>query len=492
MKKNIQDNVMLVEGDTVNGQQLMVVKSAGRLEQLNDLQLQHMEKVKQFWLNYIFSCRNGIDRNKAISGIEWLYKLAGYEKPIIVFLDSPMACQYGVNFLKIILKGNAEGIKNLAQVRAQVRAQVWAQVGAQVRAQVRAQVGAQVGDQVGAQVWDQVWAQVRAQVRAQVWDQVGAQVGDQVGAQVRAQVRAQVGDQVRAQVWDQVGAQVGDHEKLSYESFSSYANIGDLGWISFYDFFTQIGVINHKDFNELKELMLSGIYDMIQLNGFCIVSELPKKILRNNLNRLHSLEESAIDFKDGYSQHYINGVFVTPELFDALLNKRYTLENFIAEKNEETKAACLFYMREKWGEDYLVSFFSDHLKEVDTYVDKKDERYLAGTIGGMNIGVYTLFKGNLNGIKLAYIRCYCPSSDRMFYLGVDPAQKNAKDAIASLYRIPSCLKAYIKEIRRQGERFSTTLTDKGNDILKTMSQADAENLVAIGGEEYFSKMTYEY
>jgi hypothetical protein len=254
----------------------------------------------------------------------------------------------------------------------------------------------------------------------------------------------------------------------------------------------ELGIGKHEEFEQFKSLLLSNVYDMIQLEGVCIVSALPIIIHRNEANNMHFSEGPAIEFKDGYFQHYINGVFVTSELFDSLLNKQYKLENFIAEKNEEIKAACLFFMREKWGENYVIAFFADHLKEIDTYVDKKHEHYLIGTNDDMNIGVYTLFKGNINNIQLSYVRCYCPSSDRMFYLGVDPKQNNAKDAIASLYRIPACLKSHIKEIRRQGERFSTTFTEKGNNILKTISKDDAKNLITIGGSEYFAKMTYEY
>jgi len=140
----------------------------------------------------------------------------------------------------------------------------------------------------------------------------------------------------------------------------------------------------------------------------------------------------------------------------------------------------------------LFRFFSKDLKEVDTYTDKKDEKYLKGTTGGMNVGVYTLFKGGINGEKVAYVRCYCPSTDRMFFLGVAPENKNAKDAIASLYRIPSKLKSHIKSIARQGERFSTTFTDAGTKIMKSLSESDTANLVSINGNDYFKLMSYEY
>jgi len=80
----------------------------------------------------------------------------------------------------------------------------------------------------------------------------------------------------------------------------------------------------------------------------------------------------------------------------------------------------------------------------------------------------------------------------MFFLSVDPVHKNAKNAIASLYRIPEKLKGYIKYIQRQGERFSTVFTDEGNAVLSSLAKEDIENLTTISGNEYFSKMRYEY
>jgi hypothetical protein len=48
------------------------------------------------------------------------------------------------------------------------------------------------------------------------------------------------------------------------------------------------------------------------------------------------------------------------------------------------------------------------------------------------------------------------------------------------------------EIRRQGERFSTVLTPKGNRIAKKLTEEELSDMVAISGDEYFSKITYEY
>ena len=380
------------------------------INKLTQEQEELMGKVRQQWLDYIFSCNKTIDREKANISIDWLYKLSKLEKPIKIYVDSPMACQYAVLYAK-------EYAKIL---------------------------------------------------------------------QMPSQVESQVGSQVRSQVWSQVGSQ-----GIAPERFASYGSIWDYGWVSFYDFFIQSGIITNNDFDKFKELLQSGIYDMIQLNGFCIVSELPNKITRNG-ELLHNIGDYAIQFRDGYGQHYVNGRFVPENYFNLIVNGNYSIEDFTREENEEYKSACIALMQEKYGDEYIVNFFREYLSEVDTYVDKKDPKFLEGTTKGMNVGVYTLFKGTLNGENIAYVRCYCPSTDRMFFLGVDDSMNTAKDAIASLYRLPKKLIPHIKSISRQGKRYSTILTEEGKSKLKQMSESEIADVAGLSGSDYFSKIKYEF
>lgn len=109
----------------------------------------------------------------------------------------------------------------------------------------------------------------------------------------------------------------------------------------------------------------------------------------------------------------------------------------------------------------------------------------------MNIGVYTLLKDKDKNVKFAYVRCYCPSTDRMFFLGVPPYFNDAKNAIASLCEVPRELKDNLVSIRRQGEIFSFTFDDEGTKKLKEKS-VDLKRTVSLNGDEYFNKIEFEY
>ena len=405
------------------------------LKSLTQKQITKLSFYKEKWLNKIFNYElynlNTFESVK--EKMVELYDLCNLKKPIVLFVDSPLACQFAVVFLKTMF-----------------------QVGSQVGSQVRSQVGSQVG----------------SQVESQVESQVGSQVRSQVGSQVRSQVESQV----------------------EYTSFSSYINYSDFGWLSFYDFFKNETAVLDIFKNVLEKIIffVDSSFVSIQLENFCIVSKYPSFISRNSENELHNLSGYAISFDDGYGQHYINGRFLNAEIFQQIIEEKYSFEDFIKEPNEETKSTILSLIKEKFGDEKLFRFISSNLQEIDTFVDKKDEIYLQNTTKGMNIGVYTLFKGIINNNDLAFVRCYCPSTDRMFFLGVHPDNTNAKDAIASLYTCPKILINEIKSISRQGEKYCTTFTKKGLLLLSKATKEEIADLSAISGENYFKLIKYEY
>jgi hypothetical protein len=378
-----------------------------------------------------------------------------------------------------------------ANVMANVRANVWDNVLDNVWDNVLDNVRDNVGDNVWDNVGDNVWDNVRDNVRANVLDNVGYNVGDNVldnvWDNVRDNVGANVRDNVGANVRDNVRANVGDN--LDFIQTSSYVNYSDSGWVAFYDYFSEIGVLNFEDFKKYRSLIKNGVYYSIFFNGVAIVSRPPINVSQNEQGQAHSINGSSIKFK-GYEVFCIRGVNIEKETFNKLEKNEYTFEDFVKEKNEEVKNCVLAYIEEKNGGEALYDFLSKNLKEVDTYTDKKEDKYLEGTTKGMNIGVYTLYKGEVNNIDLAFVRCYCPSTDRMFFLGVEPENTNAKDAIASLYRVPRKLVNNIKYIQRQGERFSTVFDDM--EKVKSLPKEDIEDLVSLDGNKYFELMQYEY
>jgi hypothetical protein len=238
-------------------------------------------------------------------------------------------------------------------------------------------------------------------------------------------------------------------------------------------------------------LIGSGVFQAYEYEKYVFAIQPPKHIHLDDEGRMNSTSEKAFEWSDGYGFHYVSGCGISEELFEKLKTDSLTVSDFLSESNEEVKSAIISYIQQTKGDAGIMTFFSEHLKEVDTYTDIKSEEMMLGTTNGQNIGVYTLFKGELNGIDVAYVRCFCPSTDRMFFLGVHPDNTNAKDAIASLYQVPVNLREKIVSISRQGEKFSTIFDDETTAMLESGS-IDIGEYVSLSGDDYFRLMSYEY
>jgi hypothetical protein len=404
-----------------------------KIEKLTKEQEQHLEVVKNEWINRAFSGAE-IDKEEATKGIKWLYKFSNLKEPIIIFVDSPFGVQLGVHFAKEILKIGGNQVDNQVwnQVRNQVGSQVWNQMGSQVwnqvGSQVENQVRNQVGSQVGSQVDNQVRNQVRSQVGSQVWNQVGNQVDNQVWNQVDNQVRSQVGNkvenqvrnQVRNQVDNQVGSQVGSQVRnLKYEPFSSYGNIWDYGWLSFYtvfeDFLIDLGDAK-KDFNSFRNLIKSNIFNMVQLDGLCVVSALPKYVKRNARGDMHSDTSPAIEFKDGYKQHYLNGVFFPEDLWTKVVSKEFSFADRmkIVDIDQRTQAINPKYCD---IDAFLKEVKAELLDEVNKYDINADD---------VNYKLYKIPKGSIFQEDAYYCYFSCPSTGKKHLEGVEVSKTVAE------------------------------------------------------------------
>lgn len=276
------------------------------------------------------------------------------------------------------------------------------------------------------------------------------------------------------------------HRKESqFESIQLYFHL-----LTGLDFLEKIDPIEKDIFRNFKKLMNSGFFQVYDCGNFVLAIHPPKNICRDNQGRLNSISGKAFEWIDGTGHFYINGVELPEDLYIKIKERKYTLEDFANEKNEEIKSAIISFIQQRDGENGICNFFKSYLTETDIYIDKKKDSFLEGTTKGMNIGVYTLYRGKINRISVAFVQCYCPSTDRMFFLGVEPKYKSAKNAIASLYQIPTIVKNDIKTISRQGERFFTTFTEEGYQKLKSLKEITEYS--KISGDEYFAKMTYEF
>jgi hypothetical protein len=360
-----------------------------KLETLTPEQEASLATFRDKAINFALYGGDDLDVDKFHTGIDFVYSLAKINAPIKIYVDSPFGIQFAANMMKTL---------DLAKVPGdQVRDQVWDQVGDQVRDQVRDQVWDQVRDQVGAQVWDQVRDQVGAQVGAQVWDQVRDQVWDQVWAQVGAQVW----DQVRDQVWVQVGDQVRDQVKEYLTP--AYIGVGyDSGWLAFYRVFVEFNILKHDLFAKFDEFVNSGVWDTVMLQGVAIGCRRPCFVARDEENRLHNDNRSAIAWRDGFELFYLDGIALEKDVWQAITAHTMKFGEIMAIENADIRAVAL-----KYNPDAM-------LNENAVLIDSSERGNELFLIENTDLNEF------LEEPEIFMLRMQCPTG-RVFVEGVEPS-----------------------------------------------------------------------
>jgi len=172
-------------------------------------------------------------------------------------------------------------------------------------------------------------------------------------------------------------------------------------------------VIQHDKFSEFRKLKQTGIYDMIQLDGLCVVCEMPKYIHRDESNRLHCKDRYAIKWDDGYALSYWHGVKVPDKLVH--FPEEITHEDIKKETNAEIRRCY----QEAFGDDR----FAELLGVVT--LEKTTDR-----VGKELFLKETKDPDPAINEKIKYIVVSDTSTERQYYLCVPPNIQSAREGLA--------------------------------------------------------------
>lgn len=216
----------------------------------------------------------------------------------------------------------------------------------------------------------------------------------------------------------------------TYTPFSSYINCSDFGWLAFYEFFNkEIGLLKEHEEDLNKIVSFAEVSFMsIQLQDYCIVSRYPVSISRNENLDLHNTLKPAIQFKDGYGQHYVNGRFIEPELFEAAQQLDTAREAFLQEENEDIKACIVTIIKENEGNDGLLKMLNAEVVDRQTVVHEggySEEITLYRTRERFPFLQNSKGESDQPG---AWLELVCPSTKTRYLIDVCPLFDNALDA----------------------------------------------------------------
>lgn len=187
----------------------------------------------------------------------------------------------------------------------------------------------------------------------------------------------------------------------------------DAGWLSFYDFFTRIGIVKHEKFNLYKDMICSGIWGGILFESMAIIFRRPREVHRDERFRLHCTTGPAISWRDGFDLYFIKGIGV---------EKRWvtdpgslSVEEILNQDNIEVRRTMI----ELLGYEKFCQ--KANFKLLDEDVDG----------GGQKRKLLRLDQRNDEAIVLVNVND--PSTGRSYYLRVPPAMKTCSQAVAWTY-----------------------------------------------------------
>jgi internalin A len=234
-----------------------------------------------------------------------------------------------------------------------------------------------------------------------------------------------VSDSVRASVSDSVWASVRDSVSVKnlrdiLREYSFYGDVSDFGWVSFYDFFTKIGILNNEIFNEYAKFIKANCFTSYMYDNYVFAIQPPVYIERNAQGRLHSTTTAAVEFRDGSQYYFINGRSVPSWIITD--RDKISRERFLQEENAEIKAA----MYEVLGQKGIMSLLG-----AET-VDVQQITHANGDVETVELLKTKETFPEIDNKPFCWVKVCCPSSGTNYLLGVNPEYTDAKEAVASL------------------------------------------------------------
>jgi hypothetical protein len=87
----------------------------------------------------------------------------------------------------------------------------------------------------------------------------------------------------------------------------------DGSWVSFYDYFREIGMLKDERFDKYVAFLKTGVWDSMVYENAVLACRRPKLVSLDEQGRLHSQTGAAVEFEDGYGIYVWHGTAVEKE-----------------------------------------------------------------------------------------------------------------------------------------------------------------------------------
>ena len=197
-------------------------------------------------------------------------------------------------------------------------------------------------------------------------------------------------------------------------------DLANYGWVSFYDFFEKINILDNFNFKQYKKILKSGVFNAYEFENCVFAIQPPIYVERNSQGRLHSTSTAAVKFRDGSSYYFINGRPIPEWVIEK--KDSITKDQFLQEKNSDIKGAIY----EVLGSEGIINLLGAEI------TDSKTIHHANGDVETVELLKTKDTFPELDNEPMAWVKMICPSTGTNYLIGVEPKYNDATEAIASL------------------------------------------------------------
>jgi citrate lyase gamma subunit len=341
-----------------------------------------------------------------IKGVQNIYKEAGFKKPEVYFMDSPLGSQIFANIIKNLKLEKTEIIKN-----------IWSNIWSNIKSNIGLNISSNIKSNIGLNIRSNIWSNIRSNIESNIGLNISSDIKSNIGSNIRSNIwsniwsniESNIGLNIRSNIESNIESNIRSNN-LEFFVFSS----NDATWCHWYiyqKYYFDNGLLKKDKYSRKLDKYLNSVIDTwmcLYFDGIAIVSRKPK--VRLNVNGfLHSDEFPAVEFKDGYKLYYLNGVSFKEELWRKVVSHSMSLKEVMEIVDIDQRTQAMKYVDVK-----------ELIKEFD---GKTLSTYQKFTIDGKQVD-YSLVMIPKND-KLFTVDSYhavysCPSTDKVYMSGIDP------------------------------------------------------------------------
>ena len=232
-----------------------------------------------------------------------------------------------------------------------------------------------------------------------------------------------------------------------------FNNVNAITYIAFHKFIRDELKKTTKvteEMNKIEELFMPNIiFESAFFEQLATISKPPLKVKKNEDRRLHCLDGYAVEWAGTYFPcTFVNGRHIDPDIFERVLNRTYTLEEWMKEGNQDVRANVATMMGPDF-KDFIDAVLVDEIEKtydvyspvygdewvLDPETDTK-HRKIVGENYHKETEILRLYETKEVipeiGNKLKWVEFKCPSTGSSYLLDVNPKYTTAESAAKSL------------------------------------------------------------